>query len=397
MSVLFLYQAVILAVLLALGAMAWRNHRDYRVPRAVSPAEWDEGAPLVSILAPVRNEATNLRQFLESLLRQSYPRYEVMVLDDNSTDGTAALVREIAKRDERVRLISGSPLPAGWAGKTYACHQAAMQARGDWLLFLDADTRAEPGLLSSALRKAMETEADLLSGFPRQVCHSLGEALTVPFIYWVLFMLLPIRRVWTDPRPEFAAACGQVLLVRRAAYEAIGGHGAISASLHDGLHLARLFKREGLRVRLADLSPYLSCRMYEGWTACWRGFSRNAYQALGSVGAVVVVIALEAGLFLAPFFWLVVAALVDWPVWSWLVLTQVALLLGVQISLRRRFGYPWLTVLFHPLGIAVLIGIQGTSFWRHLTRQTTTWRGREVGGADSDTVRAELLTRSSEQ
>jgi hypothetical protein len=388
MNLLFLYHAGVLALLLALAAMARRNHQDYRVPREVSAEEWVHDAPFVSILAPVRNEERNIEPFLAGLLRQSYPRFEVVVLDDGSTDATAERVRAIAAEDARVRLLAGTSLPNGWAGKTHACYQAAFQARGDWLLFLDADTRAEPGLLSAALREVLDTQADFLSGFPRQLCRTVGEAVTVPFIYWVLFMLLPLRRVWNHPSPAFAAACGQMLLVRRGAYESAGGHAAIPHSLHDGLHLARLFKQHRLRVRLADLSPFLSCRMYEGWTACWRGFTRNAYQAIGSVGALAAVMALEAALFLAPFAWLAIAAGWQWPAWGWLVLAQVGVLLSVQVGLRRRFRFPWLTVVLHPAGITALLAIQGFSAWRHFSGKPAIWRGRAVAGSGLPAERA---------
>lgn len=381
MNGLSVYQAAVLVILLALASMARRNHRDYRVLSEVATAEWDRDTPLVTILAPVRNETANIKPFLTGVLQQTYPNFEVLVLDDGSTDDTAAQVRAIAASDSRIQLATGVPLPAGWAGKTHACAQAAAMARGEWLLFLDADTRAEPGLLSAALREALDTSADLLSGFPRQICRTFGETLTVPFMYWVLFTLLPMRRVWEDPRPAFAAACGQVLLVRRAAYHNSGGHAAIPHSLHDGLHLARLFKQHGLHVRLADLSPFLTCRMYDGWSACWRGFTRNAYQALGSPGALATVLALEGTLFLSPFLWLALAVARGWPTWGWLALAQVSLLLSVQVSLRQRFRYPWLTVVLHPVGIAVLLAIQGCGAWRHFTGQSTTWRGRAVGSA----------------
>lgn len=373
---MLLYQSLVLLVLVLVAVLVWRNHGDYRRPE---PLDWGYAAgPLVSILVPARNEESNIRACLEGLLRQRYPVFEVVVLDDDSTDETAAIIERMATEEPQLRLVRGADLPPGWGGKAHACWQLAGHARGEWLLFVDADTRHQPQLLATAVQNATATGADLLSSFPRQEIGSLGEALTVPFIYWVLFTLLPIRAVWESPQPQIVAGCGQFLLVRRDAYFATGGHGATPWSLHDGLHLARLFKRVGKRVVLADLSDWISCRMYRGWRECWGGFSRNAYQALGSLPALCLVTALEAVLFLVPYVSLLAAALTGWPGWTIPVLGQVAVLIAVQLSLRRRFHYPYVTVLLHPLGIAALIAIQWRGWWMAAFGGVTAWKGRTV-------------------
>lgn len=368
------YQLGTAAALLFIAALVWRNHRDYRVP---GPRSRGEEAPLVSILVPARNEAANIEACLAGLLAQDYPHFEVVVLDDGSTDDTAARVLRLASGSGRLRLERGVPLPHGWAGKTHACRQLAQRARGDWLLFVDADTRHAPELLSRAMGEAVRTEADLLSAFPRQEIGTPGEALTVPFIYWVLFTLLPLRFVWERPEPAFTAACGQFLLARREPYFASGGHGAAPWSLHDGLHLARRFKREGRRVRLADLSPWISCRMYRGLRECWNGFSRNAFQAIGSLPALAFMTLVQAQLFLAPFVFLV-WGMAAGAAWVGPVGAQVLLLLGIQASLRRRFGYPWLSVLGLPAGILLLIAIQWRSAWLSMRGGIVEWKGRSL-------------------
>lgn len=368
------YQAVILVLLLGTALLVWLNLREYRRPTA----ELRDG-PLVSILVPARNEAANIEACLEGLLAQSYRNLEVRVLDDASADDTAERVRRLAARDPRVRLVEGGPLPRGWAGKAHACWQVSRAAEGEWLLFVDADTRHRPELLSRALAEAERARCDLLSTFPRQVTGSLGEALTAPFIYWVLFTLLPFRRVRLSPSPAFAAACGQFLLVRRTAYEASGGHAALRASLHDGLHLARLFKGQGRRIYLSDLSDQITCRMYHGWSESWRGFTRNAYQGIGSPALLLFLTAWHLALGLAPFAWLAYGALTGWPAWSVLAAAQVAVLLGIQLALRARFGYSWATVLLHPLGMAVLVAIQWASWWGCTLGRPRTWKDRPLG------------------
>jgi hypothetical protein len=383
---MLVYQLGVLAVLVAVAGMVWRNLREYRRPAAEPPAP---DAPLVSILIPARNEAENIEACLRGLLRQDYPAWELVVLDDASTDDTAARVRRLMAREPRLRLLRGSVLPPGWAGKAHACWNLARAARGEWLLFLDADTRHEPELVSHAVAEARRTGADLLSTFPRQVTGTPGEALTVPFIYWVLFTLLPVWKVWEDPRPAFAAGCGQLLLVRRDAYFETAGHSAVPSSLHDGLHLARRFKELGKAVRLADLSEHVSCRMYCRWRECWDGFSRNAWQAVGSLPALVLLTAVQLVLFLLPFPFLAAAAFLGWPAWAWPVLGQVLIVLGIQTALRARFRYRWLTVLLHPAGLAAVLAIQWRSWWRAVRGERTVWKGREA----PTTPRAEPLVR----
>ncbi len=380
------YQAVILILLLGIAGLVWHNHRAYRRPaRPELDAPREGEAPLVSVLVPARNEAGNIEGCLRGLLTQDYPNYELVVLDDGSTDDTAGCVRRLQEEwraggagPRDFRLETGVGLPVGWAGKAHACWELSRHARGEWLLFLDADTRHAADLLSGAWSAARDTGADFLSTFPRQETGSAGEALTVPFIYWVLFTLLPLHLAQRRPWPALTAACGQFLFIRESAYQETGGHSAIRASLHDGLHLARLFKSAGKRVRLADLSASISCRMYRGWGECWGGFTRNAYQALGAFPALVTVTLLETVLFLCPYLFLGLGAAQGWPGWAWLCLVQVLLLVGIQVSLRRRFGYPWLTVTLHPAGIAALVAIQWVSWWRAVTHAPTAWKGRTV-------------------
>ncbi len=372
------YQILATVVLLVFALLMGQNHLDYRRPRRSVAEERDTAAPRVSVLVPARNEIENIADCLAGLLRQDYPNLEILVLDDGSTDGSTEAVLELAAGDPRLRLARGQALPDGWAGKAHACWQAAQHADGEWLLFVDADTRHAPALVSAAVSAARERRADLVSTFPRQIAKSLGEALTAPMIYWVLFVLLPIRTVSNRRSAAFTAACGQFLLVRREAYFAVGGHQAIRGSLHDGLHLARLFKRRGLRVALVDLSEEISCRMYRGWRECWLGFSRNAFQAVGSLPILMLLTGVQGAFFLAPFLFLGAAAVLGWPAWSGLVLFQVLLLLLLQATLRDRFHYPWTTVILFPLALGVLLAIQWRSWWVTVRGTTLVWKEREV-------------------
>jgi len=363
---MWIYQVGIVLTLLAFLGLVARNLRDYRKPAAQMP----QSHPFVSLCLPARNESANIEACLQGLLAQEYRHFEILVLDDCSEDDTRAIVERIAVENPQIRLVPGRPITPGWAGKCHACAQLSEQARGDYLLFVDADTRAEPGLLGAALAVAEETNADLVSAFPRQIVGSFPERVVLPMLQFLIVTLLPIRQVWESPAPALCAACGQFLLFRRAPYRHVGGHAAISGSFHDGLQLARRIKTSGGKVYLFDASDLLRCRMYEGGRAVWNGFTRNAYEGLGSFGALLVMTLLLGTLFLAPFLFLIVGLAMGA---SWTVLcgVQVALILLMRAMQAARFGH-WETVLLFPLSIVSLIAIQ----WGSLRRTSVSWKGR---------------------
>lgn len=367
---MWMYQLTTTVTLLAFLALVVRNLRDYRKPDARLPLD----RPSVSLCLPARNESKNIAACLEGLLAQTYAHFELQVLDDGSEDDTAEIVRRIAARDSRVRLIEGRPLLPGWAGKCHACAQLAEQAGGDYIVFMDADTRAQPELLGSALGLAEETGADLVSAFPYQAVGSFWEQVVLPMLQFLIVTLLPLHQVWESKSPALCAACGQFLLFRRSAYQAVGGHAAIPASFHDGLQLARRIKASGGSVRLFDATDLMRCRMYEGGSAVWNGFTRNAYEGLGSLGALFGMTLILFTLFLAPFLFLL------WGIgthaaWTPFCIAQAAVILLIRSLQAARFGH-WRSVLLHPLSIAALIAIQWGSLWRSLRKQPAAWKGR---------------------
>ena len=179
--------------------------------------------PKVSILIPARNEAAVIGRTLRSLLVQSYRNFEIIVLDDQSTDDTADIVRNLAKDSPRLRLIKGRPLPAGWLGKNWACQQLAGAAEGEWLIFSDADVTWRPDALSDLVAEMSRTHADLLTVWPTQWTETWAERLTVPLMALVVLGYLPLPLVHHTPWASFAAANGQLLAFRRKAYQAVGG------------------------------------------------------------------------------------------------------------------------------------------------------------------------------
>ena len=208
-----------------------------------------ENAEPISVLIPARNEEKNIRATLDAVLANRWVEFEVIVLDDHSTDTTVGIVSEFATRDSRVRLESAPPLPAGWCGKQHACHVLGRLARNPLLVFIDADVRLAPDALTRMGGFMSRSDIALASGVPRQELGTFSERHLLPLIHFVLLGFLPMHAMRRTRWPGMSAGCGQLFIVRRDAYEQCGGHAMLRDSLHDGLKLPRIFRQAGYRPR----------------------------------------------------------------------------------------------------------------------------------------------------
>ena len=368
----------VLAGLTAVSALFLWNLRLFHRAAPVSPH-----MPAVSILIPARDEAGEIEDAVRAACAQTAPDLEVIVLDDGSTDGTGAILSRLLRELPRLRVEAGVPLPPGWAGKAWACWQLARDhARHPWVLFVDCDVRLAPDAAARALAEARAQKVDFLSGFPRQTLGSPGEALLVPLMYLVLLSYLPLALIRRVKLPSLSAGCGQFMLARRAPYLEAGGHSAVRRTLHDGIMLARRMKSAGLPVGVFDAWDIARCRMYAGFRGCWRGFSRNAYEALGSPLALGAMIALNGSFFVLPFLAaprvLAVSGLSPAvAVWA----AAAALALGLRALVAVRFSAPMWTVAATPVAVALLIGLQLHSFANHCMGRPVVWRARAYPGA----------------
>jgi hypothetical protein len=224
--------------------------------------------PEVSVIVPARNEATRLGDCLRTLVGQSGPNYEIIVVDDHSTDGTRAIAEGFA-----VRLIAADPLPEGWSGKCNAAWSGAKVASGKWLLFTDADTRHALNSIATGLQEAKENAADLLSYSPKQEVGSLAERVLMPVIFGELASTYPPKEV-CDPDSPVAAANGQYLLIRRDVYDAIGGHAAVGTAILEDVELAKRVKQAGHKLCF-HYSELVSTRMYRPFGEMWEGWTKN--------------------------------------------------------------------------------------------------------------------------
>jgi chlorobactene glucosyltransferase len=336
--------------------------------------------PRVSILVPARNEAHNIEMCVRSLLAQHYPDFELLVLDDHSTDETWPMLTRLAAEDSRLQLIKGQPLPADWLGKHWACHQLARRATGELLLFTDADTRHHPQALADAVAALQTEQADLLTALPRQEVITWTERLVVPLIPWSIGAFVPLALAYRLPWPALAVGVGQFMLFQRRAYDAIGGYEAVKQHVVDDITLARRIKASGLRWRLADGSQRVCCRMYQNFGQVREGLSKNLFGAFN---------------YHAPFFSFV---------WVWLAIVFVgpplllilglvglplppavkslsALAIGLALPswgvVYWQFRLPLYLIFLYPLTIMLAVYLAARSLMLSLAGQAT-WKGRRL-------------------
>jgi chlorobactene glucosyltransferase len=344
--------------------------------------------PFVSVIVPARDEARSIGRCLESLLTQDYAGYEVVVVDDQSSDTTSAIVTEIAMRDPRVRLVTGVPLPDGWLGKTHALAQAAAVARGEILVLTDADTVHEPQSISWAVTNMQSHGADIVSGYLSQEYGSFGERIIVPTMY-AMMLVTPLSLIPRTKNARFAFAIGQYVVLRRAALDDIGGFEAIRDSVVDDMQMAIRMKEFGHRGVFLDATAAARCRLYAGYRHAFAGIRRSMYSAVGgTVMAAFAVAVLVLGLIVGPALFGLLAALRLQPPTA-----PIAVAIGLFVAQWALVAWdrdvPFIAVLLYPLVfldlVAILIAsLLGTGFGRGVD-----WKGRLVRVPRSPSVAGE--------
>jgi chlorobactene glucosyltransferase len=306
--------ALIVIMSLVLGMWIWRHFRlsqamreDLRLtadPNAPVP----DPAPLVSVLIPARNESANIGLCLDALLSQHYRNIEVLVVDDRSTDDTARLVSERALGDGRLRMLHTTELPAGWTGKNNAIWTGVQQARGDILLFLDADVTLDPGALAVMVNHFVEHRCDMLSMVLRLRNETFWEHTLQPVTGSMLVLRFPLSMV-NNPSSKVAFGNGQVIMMRADTYREIGGHEKVKSELLEDMALARAVKHSGHRLHLAYGFDMAATRMYESLGSIWKGWSRIFYSGFqGKVWQLLIGVLLMVLFSLQPYLVLIPSA-----------------------------------------------------------------------------------------
>jgi chlorobactene glucosyltransferase len=320
--------------------------------------------PLVSVLVAARNEERTIARCLDSLLAQRYPRFEVIVADDRSEDSTPELLRT---RYPSVRTVRIDSLPGGCAGKSHALSVAAREARGDWLLFTDADTVHSPLSIQVPLSWAVRNGVGALSLLPAPACVGFWEKSVQPIVGIMLFMLFPLPRINRD-RGRMAFANGQYLLVRRDAYALIGGHEAVRSFPLEDIAMAQNAKSRGVRLRLLPGRDVFRCRMYTSLGGLVAGWERIFYLIFSDAAWALPLLAACVLIFdILPY----LAA----PWWPRLALAQLAVMHLAAERGYRFIGADRRYVFAHPLGCAVAVRILLGAFWKMVTGRGVSWKG----------------------
>ena len=383
-----IYHWIIVGALLMIFANVLANIRTFEGLRRAEPPQ---NPPLVSILVPARNEERNIGACAGSLLRQDYPNCEIIVLDDHSDDGTGSIVERLmaeprtANPSLSVRLLRGEPLPDGWTGKNWACHQLSQAARGEFLFFTDADTKHAPGTVTAAVSYAQRNRAGLVSAWPRLLTNTPGEKLIVPVIVLIGFAFCPFwLQQWIQRKPERAkrhdvrglgVANGQFMFFTRRAYARVGGHEGVCAHVVEDVTLGRemaALMPEGERLFNCEALDFSTVRMYRSFGETWEGFTKNMRAVFDDRGVTFWLF----GCFQAAcFFWPFVAIfLVPSPL-RWVVGMQIGLIFFIRFLLAARFRTSWFGALLHPIGLLLMMLI-GLNSWRLSQGRGVVWKGR---------------------
>jgi cellulose synthase/poly-beta-1,6-N-acetylglucosamine synthase-like glycosyltransferase len=335
--------------------------------------------PEVSVILPARNEEANLAECLRSLIDQTGPVYEVIAVDDHSADRTGAIARDFP-----VTVITADAHPEGWSGKCNACWTGAKAAKGKWLLFTDADTRHSKDSIEQGLREARENEAAMLSYSPMQEVHSFAERALMPVIFAELAKTYRPREV-SDPRSSVAAANGQYLLVRRDAYDAVGGHAAMAQAILEDVELAKRLKHAGYKLQFRQ-SGAVRTRMYRTFEQLWEGWTKNLALLFPDPRGLALRRSLEFGLIVSG--WVgIVLAVVDRSRVYLAINGMIGLTLGIFFWQRiRRAHFDWVSNLLAIFGLPLFAILLLTSYICH-RNGSVRWKGRRYGAAVSHLVR----------
>lgn len=338
--------------------------------------------PLVSVLVPARNEAATIERCVRTLLAQDYPNLEILVLDDGSTDGTCEIVERLRREDPagRLRLLRGKDLPAGWMGKCHACQQLADASRGDYLLFVDADTEHAPQAVGAAVGAVEELGAAFITAQPRQVAVTLGERLFQPLLTYDVLTLLPVALVGRIAAPILSAGSGQFMLFRRGAYYEIGGHAAVRGEVLEDMEIVRVVKTHGYRAMWLDAGTAVRCRMYRSFGQLWQGYSKNFYACYGAhpglaalgLGAWMAINVMPPVMVGTAVARRAPRAQVVLPALTWGLTTAMRLVLAKRVRAQRS---DWVSAFLHPVAAVLQVALTVNSARWSLTGRTS-WKGR---------------------
>jgi chlorobactene glucosyltransferase len=336
------------------------------------------GGPLVSVLIPARNEEKNIQRCLSLLENQSYQNYEILVIDDNSKDGTWAIMEGMARKNPRIRIYRGAPLPGDWYGKPYALQQLSREARGEILIFTDADTEHQFRSISWTVTNMRKSGADLISGYVGQTLLSFGEYVTVPLMFFLTGFIIPLFMNRYSRAGFFSSAVGQYIAIKKETFLRIGGFSGIRKKTSEDVYLARYVKNRGYQTTFLDLSDQVRCRMYSGYRDAVTGIGKNIFDFLGKNSFLIFLVMAAVFLFLfLPFPLLFYLAVKNSNYAVHLLLVNILYTLTwVMLFLDRKIT--WYYALLWPLLFLNLLSMAAWSWFRTVSGRGFLWKDRIV-------------------
>lgn len=323
----------------------------------------------VSILIPARDEGDDILTLLQSIHEQDYPYYEVIVLDDGSSDDTYQLCADYAEKHPKFKVIKGDALPTDWLGKNYACHQLAKLAKGNFFLFLDADEKVHNGLINSAVHRMYLRKLTLLSLFANQAMQTTGEKLVVPLMHYILLNLLPLQLVYLVKHSSVAAASGQFMLFDGDGYRQNQWHEQVKHNIVEDVEIMKAVKGSGYNGEALLANGMVSCRMYKSYNEAINGFGKNFLAAFNYnvIGFLIYILLVISGPML-------VIMTFDFQLIFFMIGLIILTRIMISLSAMQNALY---NVLLHPVQMFSLTLIAFTAIQKHLTK-TTVWKGRRI-------------------
>lgn len=326
--------------------------------------------PYVSVLIPARNEEAVIANIVNCILKQDYPNFELIVLNDNSEDRTLEILNEIQKKDNKLRIMNGESLPENWLGKSWACHQLVQEAKGEIFLFIDSDVTVKENAINSAIYNLQKHKANMLSSFSTQILGSVGEHILVPLLNWIVLQLLPMTLIYSSKNTAFLAANGQFLMIDRESYQIIGGHEAVRHINTEDMNLARNIKKKGLRTVATLGDDTVFCRMYNDFNSAFNGLVRSFYTSWNIKFIFYLpMLLLMLVTFVLPFILVIINQTFIIPI---IIITIHRIL--ISISSKQNI---LLNIILHPIQLSLLFIVGLISFYR-AKNQKIIWKGRVV-------------------
>jgi chlorobactene glucosyltransferase len=391
---LYLFNTLVISVLFLLTYAFYK----FLQPTPASKLA-DSSLPFISVLVPARNEEAKIGRCIESLIKQDYPNFEIIVIDDRSEDRTGEIIESYAKRDSRIRFVKGKDAPAGWIGKCNALAHAVGYASGDWFIFTDADTYHKPNSLRDSVSYSLTNKADLVSFVPLQELGSFWERLVMPVLLGSFLVGDPFHTV-NDPKAARAYAYGQYIICRRSSYLALGGHQSVRDEIVEDHAIARVFKEKGYKIAVADGKLLYQVRMYTDRESLWQGWTKNLYSLIDSrIGNLVIILFLINCAVLFPYIQIFIVTSLLLTGESLASVANLLLLIVMQFIILSFWfykttdhltGISWRNFFILPFGSLAVTVLYFHAAYLVLSGSQVNWKGRKYTVNTSKTIQTHL-------